>query len=144
MTLSKELRNVLRKKLNIDSDRQLRRRIHQIAAESGIPNQDVAGLIMAHQLGITVDKPMYKVKRDSLQKLEECLARPNSSVQVVQQQVMTTSADGQRVRTRKVKMVKRVPKFLNFENSYPAVFYKRLEEEINQAAAYGNIPNAVF
>lgn len=143
MTLRKEFRSVLRNKLGNISERQLNRRMHQTAMNSGITDLDVAGLVIAHGLGITVGKPKYGVQKADLEELSKVLARLNNSVQVVQQQVIS-SKKGRQIKTRKTKTTKRVPKFLNFEERYPAIFYKHIELEINMAAGYANIPTAVF
>ncbi len=105
---------------------------------------DVAGLVLAHAQEITVGKPLYKVRNEDLEELAKFLARPSSSGQVVQPQVAADSNASRRTRIGRTRTIKRVPKFLNFGERYPAVFYKRLELEINVAAAYGDIPSAVF
>lgn len=139
MTLSKELRSALRAKLNNISERQLNRHVHNTARDSGILDLDVAGLVMAHQLGITVNKPMYGVEKEDLQELGKFLSRQKSSVQVI-----TTPSGPQRTGTKRTRTAKRVLKFLDFGDRYPDIFYRHLEQEINLAAAYGDVPSAVF
>jgi len=137
MTLSKEIRSALRKKLDNIEERQLRNRIHKTARDSGIVSLDVAGLYLAHQLNIDVKKRMFRARQGDLEHLDKFLARQGGTVQVI------TSNEVQGSR-KKVKGLKRVQRFLNFGSRYPDIFYQRLEQEINLAAAHGDIPSATF
>ncbi len=139
MTLSRELRKALKKKLNEISERQLNRRIHKTARDSGIVSMDVAGIFLAHQLGINVKKPMYKAQQSDLYELNHLLTRQSNTVQVI-----TTSDAPRGGRKASVRTTKRAPKFLNFGERYPDIFYKRLEQEVNLAYAHGDIPSAAF
>src|SRR2546428_14090963 len=74
MTLSRKLRETVCKKLGIGS-RQLRNRITERARKAGIIDRDVALLLLAHETGINVKKPQFKVSKVKLDALDEYLAR---------------------------------------------------------------------
>src|SRR5437667_7172416 len=74
MTLSRKLREIVCKKLGIGS-RQLRNRITERARNAGIIDRDVALLLLAHETGINVKKPQFKVSKVKLDTLNEHLAR---------------------------------------------------------------------
>src|SRR2546428_8381327 len=74
MTLSRKLRETVCKKLGIGS-RQLRNRITVRARKAGIIDRDVALLLLAHETGIDVKKPQFKVSKVKLEALDGYLAR---------------------------------------------------------------------
>jgi len=135
MTLSRKLRETVRKKLKV-GPRQLLNCINAKAIEAGIADRDVALLLLAHENEMDVSKPRFAVPKNKIDELNEHLR-----VQKAQAPIM--AAPPSTKKGAKAEQVQ-VSRLLKFKGKYPEVFYDSLEDEIN--TAYGNpkLPNAVL
>jgi hypothetical protein len=136
MTLSKRLRDEVCKKLDIKS-RQLHNRVSEAATKAGIIDRDLALLLLAHDKGIDVTKPRFRVPESKLMKFETQL-RQGKATGVPAQPPSTPSKKGAKTAETQVR------RLLKFKGKYPDIFYDRLEDEINTAYSNPAIPNAVL
>ncbi len=136
MTLSKRLREEVSKKLGITSTQQLLRRIKAKAALEGVVDNDIALLVLAKEHGVDVTRPRFSVLQSKLDEFKHHL----ESRKVVQTQVLSGAQRGSTRGKREV----RPQRLLSFRDEYPQVFYKGLEEEINNAFNDPRLPNAVL
>jgi hypothetical protein len=102
MTLSKKLREEVRKKLGIKSDVQLWRRTKEFAVNRGIADRDVALLILAHEKLIDVRKPRYSVPPEKLDKFEVELKAQRSVIAPVSLPLQNKGNMGRRSSRQKV------------------------------------------
>jgi len=137
MTLSKRLRDEVCKKLEGIRPRQLRNRISKTATKAGIVDRDVALLLLAHNTGIDVTKPRFKVPKSKLAKFEAQLQR-GKAAGVLSQTPLTSSKRGAKSAETQVR------RLLKFKGKYPDIFYDRLEDEINTAYSNPTLPNAAL
>ena len=75
MTLPKKLKEILCSKLQI-KERQLHNLTKKKMAEGGIAKPDIALLLLAHENGINISKPMFSVPQEKIVELEEYLKTP--------------------------------------------------------------------
>jgi len=136
MTLSKRLRDEVCKKLDIKS-RQLHNRVTEVATKAGIIDRDLALLLLAHDQGMDVTKPRFKVPGNKLVKFEEQLRQRKATGPPVQS-LSTLSKKGAKYAEPQVR------RLLKFKGKYPDIFYDRLEDEINTSYSNPALPNAVL
>lgn len=136
MTLSKRLRDEVRKKLEI-GERQLLNRVAEVARNDGITDRDVALLLIAHENRIDVTKPRYAVPNDKIEKFNDQLkARKTANSQIV----VTQPTVGKKGKVAQVQF----RRLVSFKGKYPEIFYDHLEDEINTAYSNPKLPNAVL
>ena len=136
MALTHKLREDIRKRLGIEQAAYYNR-IRQKFSESGAPSMDIAGLLLAQELGIDVTRPRYGISPKQIQALQEHQSR--------QVRTIITVPAGNSPKAKKKLAQKNVPfkHLLTFQSKYPDVFFERLEREINMAYSNPELPNAV-
>ncbi len=138
MTLSKPLRDEVRKKLNRISSRQLLNRIGTKAIQAGVTDRDVALLLLAHEEGIDVKKPRFSVPDAKIVELNEYLKARRAGGHTQLLAPAPVAKKGSKLTQNQGK------RLLKFKGQYPEIFYDHLEDEINTAYSDPKLPNATL
>ena len=118
--------------------RQLRNLVREVSAKEGIPDRDVALLLVAHRdAKLPIKAPRFDVPEMKITVLQEHLraSRAHSTVQ---------ASVGGKKKEAKEQPIK-IRRLLHFKGKYPLqIFYDPLEDEINIAYSNQALPNAVL
>ena len=138
MTQLLTLRKEVCEKLRGISLRQLRNIVRDVSADEGIPDRDVALLLVAQRdAKLPIQAPRFKVPETKINALHEHLRSSRG-------QILTQVSGANKKKEAKDPSIK-VRRLLNFRGKYPLpVFYDPLEDEINTAFSNPALPNAVL
>ena len=138
MTQLLTLRKEVCKKLRRISLRQLRNIVRDVSANEGIPDRDVALLLVAQRdAKLPIKAPRFKVPDEKITALQEHLRLSRG-------QLPAQVSVGSKKKETKDQPIK-LRRLLPFRGRYPLpVFYDPLEDEINTAYSNPALPNAVL
>ena len=138
MTQLLTLRKEVCKKLRGISLRQLSNIVRDVSAKEGIPDRDVALLLVAQRdAKLPIKAPRFKVPDEKITSLQEHLRLSRG-------QLPAQVSVGSKKKETKDQPIK-LRRLLPFNGKYPLpVFYDPLEDEINAAYSNPALPNAVL